>query len=128
MKNSKRNKIPRKQLLANEAIQKRKARRSLNQIADSDVQITDIMIDDLLTTRSIDRIASLLPRGHARKPNGQFGIGKHSKPWLQIPYQPLKMNIGWLTTREQDANALISLGEEIEKFAAYVNVRLSMYL
>ena len=127
MKNSKKAKIPRKQILANEALQKRKARRSLNHTNNNDKQITESMIDDLITERAIDRIASLLPRGHGRKLNSQFrGGGQQDKnrPWLQIPYKPLKAHIGWLTSREQDTSNFMSLSEEIEKFAEYVNVRL----
>lgn len=122
MMQSRKGKIPKKVLRANEALEKRKARRRLCNKNDL-VDITEDMVEESIIASSIDRLASLLPRGHFRKSKIMKQDNWNSKkPWLSLPFVPTKKSISWLPLKEQDSRAAANLTLEIEKFAGYVGV------
>jgi len=137
--------ITRKQMLSNAVIERRKARdrviRSENQsksiVGGSKKQqqqkgMTNEMmnerIEESILSSALDRIASLLPKGDNKRPRMQFVSKRDKRPWMMLPFTPLKKNVCWLDTKAQDARHNISLSEEIAKFANYVEVRKFVWI
>jgi hypothetical protein len=113
------NKQTKKQMASSIALERRKSKRRLSGAGETD--ITGEMVDDKLAVSCADRIHSLLPKPKQKRPPQQQ-TKVVLRPWSAIPAKPLKRNVLWMTTKEQDASSTMSLSEELEKFAVYVSV------
>jgi hypothetical protein len=124
----------RKQALINEARLKRNVRRNLQRGVGSEQDISEEMVKQAITKKSINKLdAELRFKNHSLQNKPEYGAQPYKKFGFQkppqqvsyiaqFPYKALKRNVAWLPLQKQDANSTLSLTEEIEQFAEYVKV------
>lgn len=118
------NKVTRKQIRANEALEKRKYQRRLSK-ANPNVQITAADVNEQISASHVDRIQNMLPAGV--KVNSGTNMPKRKKfdAKTLLPYTSLKKFVHWLPVNQQDPNSGVSLTKELEEFSKYVAVSVS---
>lgn len=132
----------RKLALAEAARLKRSTRRKLVKQAisttgGSSMEVTSEMVTESLAKRNIDQIDDISrrfvrPGGYSRDDGNQKKV---YSTLSQIPYKALKKQVAWLTQSQQEATSILTLSDELERFATYVRLdqqevsaRLSMLL
>jgi hypothetical protein len=117
-------KLTKKQLLSNAALEKRKVQRRLSKSLPSE-EITTEAINEQITHSHIDRLQNMLPPGIRTYNQFQKPMKKRHSPKDQLPFKPLKKHVLWLPLSQQNDNTLVPLTKELEKFSAYVSVCVS---
>lgn len=111
--------------LANNARLKRVTRKKLEKQTNGG-KVTEEMISKALAQRNINQLDDL-----SRKESANKVVQVKEQPLKnavssvkQLPHKALKKNVLWLSPKEQDASSFVSLTEELNKFASYVEVNL----
>ena len=120
------NKVTRKQIRANEALEKRKYQRRLSK-SNPNKEITSDIVNEQISISHVDRIQNMLPLGI--KVFGSTFQPKRKKidPRHILPYQSLKKYVHWLPVNQQDATSSVTLTKELEEFCKYVAVSAFYY-
>lgn len=127
-------KMTRKQLLSNAALEKRRMQRRLSSQSegDSDAEpVTDAMVNTAILTSSLDRLQSLFKKQYKPAPTQILSQQKSSQgsgSRSELPFVPLKKEVGWLKVFQQNLHAKsMSLSEELRLFAEYVWVSANLF-
>lgn len=113
--------------LANNARLKRVARKKLEKQTGGEV--TEEMVAQALAQRNINQLDDL-----SRKESANHAAPAKVQPQnnavsyvKQLPQKALKKNVSWLSPKEQDATADVSLTHELQNFAEYVGVSKALF-
>jgi hypothetical protein len=117
-------KVPVKTQLQSRDRERRKAQRKLIDGGHSADNITNIMIDDLMERKSIERIISELPKKTKLHKQTKQRVKTPTLSFAHYPLLPMKSMVPWMTLSQQDLNTTFPLTLEIEQFAQYVQVTL----
>lgn len=119
--------VSKKQWKASMAAEERRARLKLQKSQPAEAVSQEMVIDALVEAQN-RRIHGMLPefRNKLKKIFARNSMGQTqnivSNAIRHLPGTVLKKHVSWMTAKQQDAKADISLTEEIELFSKYVGV------